>query len=218
MSKAQGAVTPERAALQFVLLLGVVSLFADMTYEGARSITGPFMASLGASAAVTGFVAGFGEFSGYGLRLVSGYLSNRTGRYWAVTLWGYALNLIAVPSWRWPGAGKLPPSSSSRSASAKRSARPPGTRCSLMQLRGSRCSHSSSSRFTPSRVPPGENPVTAGCVDTDPPVGQCNYVRSDKHFSKTVCEHHAMWVDHTETCCEPHISARRSLLVSPSPR
>lgn len=88
---------PGRSALGFVVLLGVVSLFADMTYEGARSITGPFMASLGASAAAVGIVAGAGELVGYGLRLVSGYLADRTGRYWAITLWGYALNLIAVP-------------------------------------------------------------------------------------------------------------------------
>ena len=84
-------------ALRFVILLGVVSLFADMTYEGARSITGPFLAVLGASATVVGIVAGFGELIGYALRLVSGYVSDRTGRYWAITLVGYALNLVAVP-------------------------------------------------------------------------------------------------------------------------
>ncbi|HEX5083153.1 MAG TPA: MFS transporter [Blastocatellia bacterium] len=84
-------------ALQFVILLGLVSLFADMTYEGARSITGPFLAVLGASATAVGVVAGLGELIGYGLRLVSGYFADRTGRYWAVTLFGYALNLIAVP-------------------------------------------------------------------------------------------------------------------------
>lgn len=95
MSKAGGI--QGRTALRFVVLLGVVSLFADMTYEGARSITGPFLASLGASAAAVGIVSGAGEFIGYGLRVVSGYLSDRTGRYWAITLWGYALNLIAVP-------------------------------------------------------------------------------------------------------------------------
>lgn len=78
-------------------MLGVVSLFADMTYEGARSITGPFLASLGTGAVAVGVVSGAGEFIGYGLRIASGYLADRTGRYWAVTLWGYALNLIAVP-------------------------------------------------------------------------------------------------------------------------
>jgi len=84
-------------ALGFVLLLGVVSLFADMTYEGARSITGPFLASLDASAGVVGLVAGAGELIGYGLRILSGFASDRTGRYWAITLWGYAVNLFAVP-------------------------------------------------------------------------------------------------------------------------
>ena len=65
-------------ALTFVILLGVVSLFADMTYEGARSITGPYLAVLGASATVVGIVAGFGELVGYALRLAAGYLSDRT--------------------------------------------------------------------------------------------------------------------------------------------
>jgi MFS family permease len=84
-------------ALKFVILLGVVSLFADMTYEGARSITGPFLAILGASGTIVGVVAGFGELVGYGLRLVSGYISDKTGKYWTVTLFGYFVNLLAVP-------------------------------------------------------------------------------------------------------------------------
>ena len=84
-------------AFKFVILLGCVSLFADMTYEGARSITGPYLAILGANAMTVGFVAGFGEFIGYGLRLVSGYLADRTGRYWAITIAGYVCNLVAVP-------------------------------------------------------------------------------------------------------------------------
>ena len=86
-----------RHAVRFIVLLGVVSLFADMTYEGARSITGPYLALLGASATAVGFVAGFGELVGYALRLLSGYVSDRTGRYWAVTIFGYCLNLLAVP-------------------------------------------------------------------------------------------------------------------------
>jgi MFS family permease len=85
------------SAVKFVVLIGVVSLFADMTYEGARSITGPYLAVLGASGTVVGIVAGFGELVGYGLRLVSGYISDRTGRYWAVTLTGYVVNMLAVP-------------------------------------------------------------------------------------------------------------------------
>jgi MFS family permease len=83
--------------MTFVILLGLVSLFADVTYEGARSITGPYLAVLGASATVVGVVAGFGELIGYVLRLVAGYLSDRTGRYWTFTLVGYVVNLLAVP-------------------------------------------------------------------------------------------------------------------------
>ena len=85
-------------ALKFIVLLGVVSLLADVTYEGARSINGPYLAVLGASATTVGFVAGFGELVGYGLRIVSGYITDRIGRYWAITLFGYTLNMIAVPA------------------------------------------------------------------------------------------------------------------------
>lgn len=87
----------KKTALKFVVLLSTVSLFADMTYEGARSITGPYLAILGANAAVVGFVAGFGELVGYALRIVSGYLADRTGKYWAITIFGYICNLLAVP-------------------------------------------------------------------------------------------------------------------------
>jgi MFS family permease len=84
-------------AWKFIILVGVVSLFSDMTYEGARSITGPFLGMLNASATVVGIVAGLGEFIGYALRLVSGYLTDRLGRYWSITFVGYALNLFVVP-------------------------------------------------------------------------------------------------------------------------
>ncbi len=84
-------------ALRFVVLLGAVSLFADITYEGARSIAGPFLAVLGASGAVVGIVAGLGELTGYGLRLVSGWIGDRSRRYWALTVIGYTINLGAVP-------------------------------------------------------------------------------------------------------------------------
>ncbi len=105
---AAGAVQLHRRnALRFILLLGVVSLFADMTYESARSITGPYLAALGASATVVGIVSGFGELVGYALRLVSGYISDRTGRYWPVTIFGYALNLFAVPALALAGRWEL---------------------------------------------------------------------------------------------------------------
>lgn len=85
------------SAYKFIILLGIVSLFADMTYEGSRSITGPYLAVLGANAATVGFVAGFGELVGYSLRLVSGYAAERTGRYWTIIFIGYAVNLLSVP-------------------------------------------------------------------------------------------------------------------------
>jgi MFS family permease len=84
-------------ATKFVVLIGVVSLFSDLTYEGARSVTGPFLATLGASGTVVGIVAGLGELVGYALRLLSGYLADRTQRYWAIVFLGYGLNLLAVP-------------------------------------------------------------------------------------------------------------------------
>lgn len=87
-----------RRATRFVVLLGLVSLFADMTYESARSLTGPFLQTLGASALVVGVVAGLGELLGYALRFVSGRIADRTGRYWTITILGYCVNLLAVPA------------------------------------------------------------------------------------------------------------------------
>ena len=85
-----------RIAYQFIIMLGLVSLFGDITYEGARSVTGPFLYTLGANAAVVGLVAGLGEFLGYALRLFSGYVADRTGRYWAFAFLGYGL-ILAIP-------------------------------------------------------------------------------------------------------------------------
>ena len=101
----------QRTAMTFVILLGFVSLFADMTYEGARSITGQYLAILGASGTVVGVVAGFGELIGYGFRIVSGYISDKIGKYWFMTILGYAVNLLAVPllalAGNWPLAATL---------------------------------------------------------------------------------------------------------------
>src|SRR4051812_8577402 len=85
------------SAMRLVVLLGIISLFADMTYEGARSITGPYLAYLGANATAVGVVSGAGEFLGYGLRLASGLLSDKTERYWTLTIIGYVVNLVAIP-------------------------------------------------------------------------------------------------------------------------
>jgi MFS family permease len=85
-------------ATRFVVLLGLVSLFADMTYEGARGVAGPYLGMLGASAFVVSLVAGLGELAGYALRLVSGRFSDKTGRYWPITIFGYVVNLLSVPA------------------------------------------------------------------------------------------------------------------------
>ncbi len=86
-----------RTGLYFVLLFGAVNLFADFAYEGARSVGGPFLAGLGASGLVAGLVGGFGEFIGYGLRLVSGRWADRSRRYWLITILGYLVQMVAVP-------------------------------------------------------------------------------------------------------------------------
>lgn len=84
-------------ALRAVVAFGLVSLLADIVYEGARSITGPYLSTLGASAAVIGFVAGVGELVGYGLRTLTGMFADRTGGYWVMTVSGYGLTVAAVP-------------------------------------------------------------------------------------------------------------------------
>jgi MFS family permease len=88
---------PQLRPWHFVICFGLVSLFADMVYEGARSIIGPYLATLGASAALVGAVAGAAEFIGYGLRVVSGYLVQRRKNYWTWTITGYALTVLSVP-------------------------------------------------------------------------------------------------------------------------
>lgn len=101
----------KNSALWFVICLGMVSLCADATYEGARSITGAYLGSLGASGAVVGWVAGLGELIGYGFRLVIGYLSDRTRQYWRITTLGYCINTAVVPllalTTTWPAAAGL---------------------------------------------------------------------------------------------------------------
>jgi len=87
-----------RRALAFILLIGVLSFFADFTYEGSRSILGPYLGSLAASAAVVGVVTGFGELLGYSIRLVSGRLADATGRFWPITIAGYFIQMASVPA------------------------------------------------------------------------------------------------------------------------
>jgi MFS family permease len=86
-----------RRAMRFVLLVGVLSFFADFTYEGARSVLGPWLATMGASATVIGIVVGFGELLGYGLRVVSGRLADASRQFWPITIVGYLVQMSAVP-------------------------------------------------------------------------------------------------------------------------
>ncbi len=87
----------KKSALAFIVAFGIVSLFADMAYEGMRSSTGPFLAQLGASGTAVGIIAGAGELFGYLLRLVSARIAERTRLYWPITLAGYAIQMSAVP-------------------------------------------------------------------------------------------------------------------------
>ena len=93
-----------RKALRFVVSLGFVSLFADFTYEGGRSIIGPYLALLGAGPVFAGAVAGVGEFLGYAVRLASGRFVDRTHRHWAVMAVGYIVNMLSVPALAFAGA------------------------------------------------------------------------------------------------------------------
>jgi MFS family permease len=95
--------------MRFVLAFGLISALGDFVYEGARSITGPFLATLGASAALVGFITGAGEAVALVFRLGTGALSDRTGRHWALSIGGYALTMVSVPlmaaAWTlWPAA------------------------------------------------------------------------------------------------------------------
>lgn len=85
-------------AMAFILLFGIVSLFSDMTHEGASSIRGAYLSLLGASAATIGFVSGLGELVGYSMRYVFGKLTDKTKQYWPMVILGYGLDILAVPA------------------------------------------------------------------------------------------------------------------------
>ena len=93
-----GALLTRQRALRFVISFGVVSLFADMTYEGMRSIAGPYLALIGASGTAVGLIGGVGELLGYVLRLASGTVADRSHLYWPITLVGYAVQMAVVPA------------------------------------------------------------------------------------------------------------------------
>jgi len=95
-------------AVNFVLMVGVMSFFADFTYEGSRSIFGQYLGVLGAGAFAIGVITGLGELLGYGLRLFSGRGADRTGLYWPITIGGYVLQMSVVRCSRSPEAGRSP--------------------------------------------------------------------------------------------------------------
>ncbi len=82
----------------FIVLFGIVSLFSDMTHEGASGIRGAYLSLLGASAGTIGFVSGLGEMIGYSMRSIFGRITDRTKRYWPMTILGYVLDIAAVPA------------------------------------------------------------------------------------------------------------------------
>ena len=87
--------------------MGVVSLFGDMSYEGARGLVGPYLGLLGASALVVSISAGAGELAGYTLRLLTGWLADRTRAHWLLTILGYAMNLVVVPGLAFAGSWQV---------------------------------------------------------------------------------------------------------------
>jgi MFS family permease len=110
MSKLRKTLMPGKSerkdAIRFIVAMGIVSLFADMTYEGAHSIIGPYLKELGATATAVGIMAGAGEMIAATLRVVSGRLADRTRAYWTLTTVGYLLNLVIVPGLAFAGNWK----------------------------------------------------------------------------------------------------------------
>ena len=97
MNRLRNPLSGASASLKFVLLVGIMSFFADFTYEGSRSMIGQYLAMLGAGALVISSVTGFGELLGYGLRLVSGRAADQTKRYWPISIGGYVVQMSVVP-------------------------------------------------------------------------------------------------------------------------
>ena len=85
-------------AMLFIIFFGIVSLFSDMTHEGASSIRGAYFTILGASAGAIGFVSGLGELIGYSMRYVFGRIADKRKNYWFMTIFGYVIDVLAVPA------------------------------------------------------------------------------------------------------------------------
>jgi len=87
---------PRIRTYRLILLFGIVAALGDVVYEGGRSVAGPFLLMLGASAFTVSFIAGFGEFVGYAIRVATGYLADKTRQYWIFVFAGYLL-IGAIP-------------------------------------------------------------------------------------------------------------------------
>jgi MFS family permease len=87
----------KKQAFVFLLLLGFISLLSDFTHEGARSIYGPYLGLIGASAFIIAFTSGLGEFIGQALRLLTGIIADKTKKYWLMMILGYSINLLVIP-------------------------------------------------------------------------------------------------------------------------
>jgi MFS family permease len=105
-SSDSGTTTTKRLAWEIIVVFGVVSLVGDVIYEGARSVNGPYLKTLGASAALVGLIAGIGELLGYATRLASGWFADRTKAYWLFTFLGYGM-LVSVPLLALAGSWQL---------------------------------------------------------------------------------------------------------------
>ncbi len=87
----------KKTAITFLFIMGLISLLADFTHEGARSIYGPYLGLLGTSAFLIALISGLGEFIGQALRVVTGFIADKTRKYWTMMIVGYAINLLAIP-------------------------------------------------------------------------------------------------------------------------
>jgi MFS family permease len=98
--------TAHHIAYRIIIILGIVALLGDIIYEGARSISGPYLLTLGASAVLVGTITGAGEFLGYAVRLISGRVADSTRMYWVLTALGYGM-LITVPLLAFTGSWEM---------------------------------------------------------------------------------------------------------------
>ncbi|RLG08636.1 MAG: MFS transporter [Thaumarchaeota archaeon] len=86
----------KRRFLRVFIALSLLSLFADIVYEGARSIGGAYLNLLGAPALAAGILT-LGELLSNVMRLVGGVIAYKvpSGRvYWGLILLGYGLNVF----------------------------------------------------------------------------------------------------------------------------